>query len=73
MSIENVKTFFERVRTEPAMRAKLQAVKATNKEEATLALIRIASEAGLEFDAEDYEAANKAHQGAPPRQPPRRV
>lgn len=63
MSVENVKIFFQRVQSDAELRAKLKGVKATNKEQATAAIIAIASDAGLPFDAEEYELATRAHQG----------
>jgi predicted ribosomally synthesized peptide with nif11-like leader len=63
MSVENVKAFFQRVQSDAELRAKLKGVKAANKEEATQAIIVIATEAGYVFDAEEYDNATKAHQG----------
>jgi predicted ribosomally synthesized peptide with nif11-like leader len=70
MSVENVKIFFQRVQTDAELRAKLKGVKATNKEEATLAIIALASAAGLPFDAEQYDQATRAHQGPAGRPAP---
>jgi predicted ribosomally synthesized peptide with nif11-like leader len=67
MSVENVKVFFQRVQTDGELRAKLKGVKAANKEQATQAIIALAVEAGLPFDAEEYDQATRTHQG--PQQP----
>lgn len=63
MSVENVKVFFQQIQTNAELRAKLKGVKAANKEQATQAIIAIASEAGFPFDAEEYDLATQAHAG----------
>jgi predicted ribosomally synthesized peptide with nif11-like leader len=65
MSVENVKVFFQRIQTDADLRAKLKGIKAANKEQATEALIALAVEVGLPFDAEEYDQATRAHQGPP--------
>lgn len=63
MSVDNVRAFFAKVQTDPELRARLKNSGARNKEEATQALLRIASEAGFVFTAEHYEASTRSHQG----------
>ena len=59
MSIENVKAFFEKVKTDKILRDKLKALadKLKAQEDATIAeLIDIASDSGLAFTADHLRA-----------------
>lgn len=65
MSIANVKAFFERVQSDPGLRAKLKAYRADGPISSTVHMQRIATAAGLPFTLDEYEAATMTHQGPP--------
>ena len=63
MSVENVKAFFERVRTDELLRAQLKAVKSEDARGAIEHLVKLSAKVGLPFTPEQYEESLKAHAG----------
>jgi len=57
MSIEVVKAFMEKVKADTDLQSELQAIAPGDKDAALAKVVRVASEAGFSFSAEDYEAA----------------
>jgi predicted ribosomally synthesized peptide with nif11-like leader len=57
MSIETVKQFWEKARSDQAIQAKLNAVQGDQKEKSLSEVLRIAAGAGFDFTAADYESA----------------
>lgn len=59
MSVENVEKFFALVRKGGDLAAKIKAIDHTNQSTAAADLIRVASERGFAFTADDYNKAVK--------------
>jgi predicted ribosomally synthesized peptide with nif11-like leader len=59
MSIASVEQFFQQVRNDPALQAKLQASASAHQEKALAAVVGIAAAAGFVFTAEEYKEAVK--------------
>lgn len=57
MSVEAVKAFVEKVKADPDLRDELLVIQSEDKDAVLAEVVRVASEAGFGFDAEDYEEA----------------
>ncbi|MCA9188984.1 MAG: Nif11-like leader peptide family natural product precursor [Pirellulaceae bacterium] len=65
MSVQNVKAFFEKVWTSEALRAELKGAGCKDRTTAVEAIIRIATNAGFPFTADEYDQATRSHIGPP--------
>lgn len=59
MSVERIQAFWQKVEQDPALRQKVEELKADGPEAAVAAVVRIAAEAGFAFTAAEYQAALK--------------
>ena len=65
MSVENVKSFIEKVRKDKSLQAKVSAVHKQHADAEVAGLVKVASAAGLNFSAEDF------NQVRGPKKPPK--